>query len=99
MKSYEVIAIKKEPHHQDPYTAIQAVCCKVTILGGNYHFSQQKAIQMINNKEAEFYVHKDKRVDVLVGSRDGKTYLKTEKDGYESNNLLELPGCICKAEK
>jgi hypothetical protein len=32
-------------------------------------------------------------VSIIVASRNGRKYLKTESDGLEPNNLLALPHC------
>jgi hypothetical protein len=33
------------------------------------------------------------RANLVVGSRNGRKYLKTENDGDQPNNLLSLPEC------
>ncbi len=65
--------------------------------GTRWKFTQQRAIQAIENNEYKFYVERpsgDIVWVVVAVSAAGNKYLKTEGDGDEPNNLLSLPECI-----
>lgn len=74
---------------------------RITHIGGiNYDnkrwkITQAEAIEAIENKKWEFYVHKGGHiVNVIVStSRFGNKYLKTVNDGDQPDNLLSLPEC------
>ena len=62
--------------------------------GKRWRISQQSAIDGIESRKWEFYVMRGgKRVKVIVASRYGDKYLKTENDGDNDNNLLSLDSC------
>jgi hypothetical protein len=62
--------------------------------GTNWKFSEPLAISYIENGTYTFYVHADGRtVDVIIATRNGKKYLKTQADGDQPDNLLSLPEC------
>lgn len=45
-------------------------------------------------RQWHFYVSVNQRtVWVIVATHEGRRYLKTQADGYEPNNLLDLPQC------
>jgi hypothetical protein len=72
---------------------------RITHVGGRtsqgpWKLTQEEAIQMIENKTWSFYVSvRGDTVLVIVSSRNGRKYLKTQNDGDEPNNLLSLPQC------
>ncbi len=73
---------------------------RITHVGGyvtkQWKLTLDDAIRKIERGEWEFYVDRPKgdRVWVEVAvSRFGNKYLKTEADGDEPNNLLDLPEC------
>lgn len=73
---------------------------RITHVGGyvtkQWKLTLDDAIGKIERGEWEFYVDRPKgdRVWVQVAvSRFGYKYLKTEADGDEPNNLLDLPEC------
>jgi hypothetical protein len=62
--------------------------------GTSWKLPEQKAIEGIQNGNWQFYVSVGgKSVWVIVASRLGHKYLKTENDGEHPNNLLSLPEC------
>ncbi|HEX8360286.1 MAG TPA: DUF3892 domain-containing protein [Longimicrobium sp.] len=68
---------------------------RITHIGGaGWKMTQEAAVTAIENGTRSFYVSKDgKRVAVVVATRNGTKYLKTEADSSEPNNLLSLPEC------
>lgn len=72
---------------------------RITYVGGysngRWKYTQQDAIAKIERGECKFWVDANgKSVWVVVGvSRHGNKYLKTEADGDDPNNLLNLPEC------
>jgi hypothetical protein len=64
--------------------------------GGDWKLTQPDAIEGIESGKWSFYVAlggKAVRVVVATSAR-GHKYLKTEKDGEQPNNLLNLPECL-----
>lgn len=53
------------------------------------------AIAGIEGGKWSFYVHPtgSESVDVIIATKNGHKYLKTEADGEQPNNLLALPEC------
>jgi hypothetical protein len=67
----------------------------VAIGGADWKRTQSDAISDIESGAHSYYVSlagKETRV-IVAESRFGNKYLKTEADGFESNNLLSLPEC------
>jgi hypothetical protein len=64
--------------------------------GSNWRLALAEAIQGIKTGKWRFFVERPlgDRVIVIVASRNGREYLKTEADGDEPNNLLSLPMCV-----
>ena len=56
---------------------------------------ESQAIRDIKNGTYSFYVERPAghRVRVIVATRLGVEYLKTEADGEQPDNLLTLPEC------
>ncbi len=88
----QIKCINKNPR-LDPYHAI-------THVGGStpsaWKLTLDDAIRKIERNEWNFYVERPQgdRVWVEVAvSRYGNKYLKTQSDGDEPNNLLNLPEC------
>lgn len=63
--------------------------------GTRWKMSESKAISDIKNGTYSFYVERPAghRVDVIIATRLGVEYLKTESDGEQPDNLLALPEC------
>lgn len=60
-----------------------------------WKMSETEAIRAIKAREYAFYVERPpgRRVNVIVATRLGREYLKTEADGEQPDNLLALPEC------
>ena len=62
--------------------------------GGPWNLTLDKAIAGIEDGTWSFWTQGGgKAVNVIIASRNGRKYLKTENDGKEPNNLLSLPHC------
>ncbi len=62
--------------------------------GWRFKITQQEAIDYMKSKTAYFYTDINwDRADVIIASRNGREYIKTENDWDEPNNLLSLPEC------
>lgn len=91
MRRIEISCIKKF-NHKDIHHSIEYI-------GGVHNGTKWKtpewdAIDKIEKGFFSYYVSVDGReVDVVIATREGKKYLKTENDGVHSNNLLELNEC------
>ncbi len=68
---------------------------RITHVGGaGWKRTQQAAISNIENGSESYFVSQGgKEVNVVVATRNGVKYLKTEADDSEPNNLLSLPEC------
>ena len=72
----------------------------IVAIGGSYQgqrwiYTEPEAIRIIRSGTASFYVdYQGNQVDVIIAAtHGGKEFLKTERDGYAENNLLNLPEC------
>lgn len=63
--------------------------------GGKWSHTQEEAIDNIEKKRINYYVDRPKghRVNIIVATSNGRKYLKTQNDGEQPNNLLDLPDC------
>ena len=62
--------------------------------GGGWYRTVDAMISHINGGEKFWTVDEyGKSVWIVVASRNGRQYIKTESDGVEPNNLLALPVC------
>jgi hypothetical protein len=90
MKYQVTCKVKYEEHER-----ISEIGC-VDQSGTQRRFKEDEAINLIEMREAEFYVDRPEghtvRVIVAV-SPQGHKFLKTEADGEKPNNLLSLPTC------
>jgi hypothetical protein len=89
-QSAQISCINKDPRN-DVYS-------RITHVGGfgtkQWKITTDDAIRYIDNGEWEFYTHVGgHRREVIVASRNGRKYLKTEADNDTPDNLLSLPEC------
>ena len=63
--------------------------------GTRWKLPEADAIQGIKEGKWSFYVERPRgqRVRVIIATRLGREYLKTEADGEQPDNLLALPEC------
>lgn len=62
--------------------------------GTRWRLSLDAAIEGIETNRWRFWVSVDgKSVWVVIASKNGHKYLKTDVDGEQPNNLLSLPEC------
>lgn len=63
--------------------------------GTRWKLSESEAIQGIKDGKWSFYIERPRghRVGVIIATREGREYLKTEEDGEQPDNLLALPEC------
>lgn len=89
----QVQCIVKEAYSQDRYHSIQAI--GGTSGGTRWSMTKDAAIQAIESRTESFYVEQPvgHRVGIVVATRLGRKYLKTERDGEAPDNLLSLPNC------
>lgn len=86
----QIKCINKNPR-EDRYHSI-------THVGGytdrRWKITKEDAIAKIERREWSFYTQANgHRVNVIVASRNGRKYLKTEADRDTPDNLLSLPEC------
>ncbi|UPS92824.1 DUF3892 domain-containing protein [Bizionia sp. M204] len=92
MSRHEVKCINKS-HKASAYGNIQSIG-GINSDGSRWRITQERAIDAIESGKWEFYVNSNgRKVDVVVKNYNGKKILKTENDGFESNNLSNLPEC------
>lgn len=59
-----------------------------------WYLSEEQAIQGMETGRWSFYVSAGGRtVNVIIATRNGNKYLKTQADGALPDNLLSLPEC------
>lgn len=89
----EITCINKSDR-DNPYERITHIGGGETILT-SWRKTQEEAIAEIETGKSQFFVNRDsEKVWVIVAvSRFGNKYLKTEADGEDPNNLLNLPEC------
>jgi hypothetical protein len=92
MARYEVVCITKRGGHYNPHERISHVGIATT--NGTSVQRQEQIIPWLETRQHSFYVMRaGKSVGVVVATRNGRKYLKTEADGAEPNNLLALKEC------
>lgn len=83
----------KKTNRTDPHDRIYGIG-GVNPDGKRWYLSTEEAITGIESGRWRFYVAENgNSVWVIVATRDGRKYLKTEADGAHPNNLLSLPEC------
>jgi hypothetical protein len=76
------------PDGSDPDNRIDSVG------GPGWTKDEDTVIGEIENENKEYFVEVDgARAKVIVGDRNGRKHLKTDRDSTTKNNLLSLPGC------
>jgi hypothetical protein len=92
MEYYEIICINK-PAADSTYEQISAIGYQAHD-GKAYILSKDEAIEMIKNKEAEFYVQSgNNEIVVKIEDRNGQQYLSVPLDNRNRNALLNLREC------
>ena len=92
----QVTCIRKHGAHHNPHERIQGLG---GISNGNPWFLPENDIIIELQKPDpprrwNFFVSVNgKTVWIILAVHNGRTYLKTEADGYAPNNLLNLPEC------
>jgi thiamine biosynthesis lipoprotein ApbE len=62
--------------------------------GSRWRITIERAIAGIESGKWQFYIEENgQNVDIIIGSSNGKKFLKTENDNSDSNNLIGLPEC------
>ncbi len=91
--SVRVSCINKT-HRTDPHERISHIG-GVNSDGTRWRLPEDDAIAGIERGEWAFYVERPPghRVWVVIATRLGRKYLKTEADGEQPDNLLALPEC------
>ena len=90
VQTAQIHCINKDPR-EDRYHSI-------THVGGftdrRWKITQQDAIRFIERGEWGFFTQVNgRRRNVIVASRNGRKYIKTEADQDTPDNLLSLPEC------
>jgi hypothetical protein len=77
------------------YERIVAIGCVQQGTGLKKRFTEDEAIQRIEDKTDRFLVERPAGhvVEVIIAFHEGRKYLKTEPDGEIPDNLLALPSC------
>ncbi len=85
--SRQVTCINK----QDRYSSNE----RISHIGGSWgRITEDEAIRQINAGTQSYHVRVGVNdVKVIVAYREGRPYLKTERDGTTADNLLSLPEC------
>lgn len=92
MSRHEVKCINKS-HKESSNGNIQSIG-GLNSNGTRWRITQERAIEGIESGKWEFYVNNNgHEVNVIVLSQNGRKFLKTKNDGFESNNLSNLPEC------
>ncbi|MCT1654338.1 DUF3892 domain-containing protein [Brachybacterium muris] len=65
-----------------------------SLCGNGWSHPKAQAVAAIRNDSSAYYVSVGGQTAyVRVGTRNGKDYLTTSRDGYSANNLDNLPDC------
>ena len=84
-----VTCINKRGSHYNPHERISHIG------GSGWKHTEDQALRNIEFGTESYCVSRGGRtVLVVVDTRNGRKYLKTEADGYSPDNLLALPECI-----
>lgn len=90
--SKQVFCINKRGGHYNPHERIQAIGGVVN--GVRWKDPEDTAIRNVERDSTSYFVSVNGRsVWVVVGTHNGRKYLKTQPDGYSPDNLLALQEC------
>lgn len=88
MARRQVTCINKRPSHYAAHERIQNVG------GSGWKLTEDQAIANLRVGADSYFVSVGGRTtEVVLATHNGRTYLKTQADGYAPNNLLDLPEC------
>lgn len=91
-QNVEVMCINKTPRNE-PHLRIRNIG-GVNPDGKRWRLSEEDAIDGIESGKWQFYVSRGGHtVWVIIATRLGRKYLKTQNDGEQPDNLLSLPEC------
>lgn len=81
----------RKSDRQNPYEGIAEVGCVDS--GKQLRLTVAQAVKMIEDDGRVFRVSTYDGPRVVVAQRNGRKYIKSERDGDEENNLLALGEC------
>ncbi len=93
MSRHQVFCINKRGGHDAAHERISSIG-GLNSNGIRWKLTEDEAIKSVEDGKFHFYVNINGRsVDIVVAHRGERKYLKTEADGYNPDNLLNLPEC------
>lgn len=94
MKTYRITCKRKHAK----FERVEAIGCVDPTTGAELRFSEDEAIQKIEDGTARFIVRDSKGNEAVVEveERENRKFLITKRDGIRSDNLLSMPDCVSK---